>query len=78
MGRAYVIANHKTLRLREMVPLEAQKRFRAPVTIRLAADGRMFVCDQGSPRIQIYRKDALALAPDQNMPEQKAPTLMTT
>jgi sugar lactone lactonase YvrE len=78
MGRKYVLANHKTLRLREMTPLEAQKRFRAPTTVRVDAGGRMFVCDQGSHRIQVYRKDALVLTPDEILPEQMAPTLMTT
>jgi len=78
MGRKYVLANHKTLRLREMTSLEPQKRFRAPTTVRLGDDGRMYVVDQGSHRIQIYQKDALALTADQILPEQAAPTLMTT
>jgi DNA-binding beta-propeller fold protein YncE len=78
MGRKYVLANHKTLRLREMTTLEPQKRFRAPTSVRLDNEGRMYVADQGSHRIQVYRKDALALTPDQILPEQEAPTLMTT
>jgi DNA-binding beta-propeller fold protein YncE len=78
MGRKYVLANHKTLRLREMTTLEPQKRFRAPTSVRLDGAGRLYVADQGSHRVQVYQKDALQLEEDQVMPELKAPTLMTT
>jgi DNA-binding beta-propeller fold protein YncE len=78
MGRKYVLANHKTLRLREMTTLEPQKRFRAPTAVRVDAQGRLYVADQGSHRIQVYQKDAIALSEDEIMPELSAPTLMTT
>ncbi len=78
MGRTYVLANHKTLRLREMTNLEPQKLFRAPTAVKVDGEGRLLVADQASHRIQVYRKDALALLPGQIMPELSAPTLMTT
>ena len=78
MGRKYVLANHKTLRLREMTCLEPQKLFRAPTAVKVDGEGTLYVADQGSHRIQVYRKDALALSPDEILPELGAPTLMTT
>lgn len=78
MGRTYVLANHKTLRLREMTELEPQRLFRAPTSVRLGPSGDLYVADQASHRIQVYRKEAYALSEDQIMPELSAPTLATT
>ena len=78
MGRTYVLANLKTLRLREMADLEPQKYFRAPTAVRLGPNGDLYVPEQASHRIQVFRKEAYALTPDQILPEMKAPTLMTT
>ena len=78
MGRTYVLANHKTLRLREMADLEPQKRFRAPTAVRLGPNGDLYVTDQASHRVQVYRKEAYVLEEDQILPELGAPTLMTT
>ena len=78
MGRVYVLANLKTLRLREMANLEPQKLFRAPTSVRLGPRGDLFVCDQASHRIQVYRKEAYVLSESQILPEMSAPTLMTT
>ncbi len=58
MGRAYVLANRKTLRLREMVALEPQKRLRAPASVRLDDEGRLYIADFGSHRVQVYAKEA--------------------
>ncbi len=78
MGRVYVLANHKTLRLREMTELEPQKRFRAPTSVRLGPNGDLYVTDQASHRIQVYRKEAYVLTESEILPELSAPTLMTT
>lgn len=78
MGRAYIMANQKTLRLREMTALEPQKRFRAPASVRVDAEGHLYIADFGSHRIQIYKKEAYPLAADEIMPELRSPTLMTT
>ena len=78
MGRVYVLANLKTLRLREMADLEPQKLFRAPTSVRLSPTGDLYVADQASHRLQVYRKEAYVLKADQILPEMNAPTLMTT
>ena len=71
----YLMANPKTMRLREMTSLEPQKRFRHPTSVTVDGQGRMFVTDFGSFRIQMYQKQAIALTSDQISPEQRAPTL---
>jgi len=78
MGRAYVLANLKTLRLREMAELGPQKLFRSPTSVRFSPTGDLYVADQASHRIQVYRKEAYVLAEHQILPEMSAPTLMTT
>ena len=76
-GRTYVLANPKVLRMREMNTLKQQKRFRGPAAVRLDAEGRMYVPDFGSHRIQVYKKEAYPLTPEEIWPEQAAPTLYT-
>jgi hypothetical protein len=74
-ARAYVLANPKPLRLREMANLEPQKLFHGPVSVRVDALGRMYVADCGPHRIQIYQKDACPLEPHQIMPPLRAPSM---
>ena len=74
----YVLANAKPMRLREMTSLEPQKRFRRPTSVTVDSQGRMFVTDFGSYRVQVYQKQAIALTPEQIAPELRAPTLQTT
>jgi DNA-binding beta-propeller fold protein YncE len=45
MGRDYLLANPKVLRLRDMTTLEQQKRFRSPASVHVDAKGRLFVGD---------------------------------
>lgn len=77
MARAYVLANHKTLRLREMAKLEPQKRLRAPASVRVDDEGHLYIPDFGSHRVQIYQKDAIPLAADELMAAPSGPTLLT-
>ena len=77
MGREYIMANQKVLRLRDMTTLEAQKRFRAPVSVHVDGEGQLFVGDYGSHRIQIYQKEAYPLRADEVMPIPRSPTLTT-
>lgn len=76
-GRNYMLTNARPNRLREMADLELQKRFRAPRSVRVDSQGRLFVTDYGSYRVQIYQKDAIALEPDQISPPLRSPSLMT-
>lgn len=77
MGRTYIMANQKTLRLREMTSLDPVKKLRFPQG--LCIDGNLlYICDFGSHRIQIYEKEAYPLSEGQIMLEPPAPTLSTT
>ena len=55
-GRQYILANPKVLRGREMTTLEAQKRFRGPMSVRVDGD-LLYVPDFGSHRIQPFHCD---------------------
>ncbi|HLH74964.1 MAG TPA: 6-bladed beta-propeller [Chloroflexota bacterium] len=77
-GRAYMLTNARPNRLRDMANLEPQKLFRKPKSVRVDNEGRMFVADYGSYRVQVYQKEAIALEPDQIVPPLRAPSLATT
>ncbi len=78
MGLTYIMANQKTLRLREMTSLEPQKLLRAPASVRVDDEGHLYIADFGSHRIQIYKKEAYPLTADEIMPVLRSPTLSTT
>ena len=77
-ARAYVLANPVTLRLREMAYLEATKRLRSPISVRVDGEGRLLIPDFGSHRVQIYKKEAYPLSEDQIAPAMRNPILFTT
>ena len=77
MGRTYILANQKTLRLREMTSIDPVKNLRHPQGLRVEGS-KLYVCDFGSHRVQIFEKEAYPLSEDEIMPEPSAPTLMTT
>lgn len=73
-GRAYILANPKVLRGREMTTLEAQKRLRGPMSVRVVGD-LLYIPDFGSHRIQVYKKEAYVLTEADIWPEQNHPFL---
>ena len=77
-AREYILANPVTLRLREMADLEATKRLRAPLTVRVDDEGLLYITDFGSHRIQIYKKEAYALSETEIAPPMRNPILFTT
>jgi hypothetical protein len=76
-GRTYIMANPKVLRAREMTTLGSSKRLRGPASVRLDGEGRLYIPDFGSHRIQVYKKEVYHLSPEEIWPEQKAPFLYT-
>ena len=76
-AHSYMITNLMALRLREMSSLEPQKRLRAPISVRVDGEGRMYIADYGSHRIQVYKKEAYPLGPDEIAAELTAPSLYT-
>ncbi len=77
MALTYVRTNAKVLRLREMTTLERSKRLRGPSAVQVDGDGHLFITDYGSHRIQVYKKEAYPLRPEELLPEQTAPSLST-
>lgn len=76
-GRRYIMANPKVLRAREMTTLEPSRRLRGPTSVRLDREGRMYITDFGCHRIQVYKKEAYPLTPDDIFPTPKSPSLYT-
>ena len=76
-GRRYIMANPKVLRAREMTSLEPSKLLRGPASVRLDGEGKMYIPDFGSYRVQVYKKEAYPLTPEEIWPEQKSPYLNT-
>ena len=78
MARDYMMTNARPNRLREMSDLEPQKRFRNPRSVRVDSQGRMYVPDFGSFRVQVYQKEAVVLEPHQMADPLRSPSLETT
>ena len=78
MARVYMITNGRPLRLREMADLGPQKRLRSPRSVRVEDDGRMFIPDFASYRVQVYQKEAIPLTEEQIPPPLRSPSLQTT
>ena len=77
MACDYMLTNAGPNRLREMAVLEPGKRFRSPRSVRVDDQGRMFVADYRSYRVQVYRKEVVHLDSTQIQPPMRSPTLMT-
>jgi DNA-binding beta-propeller fold protein YncE len=76
-ARNYMVSNVMAMRLREMTPIEPQKRLRWPTSVRTDRNGRMYVADYGSHRVQVYKKEALRLGPGEIGAQPRSRTLYT-
>ena len=76
-ARDYMITNLVAMRLREMTSLEPQKRLRWPTSVQADDEGRLYIADYGSHRIQVYKKEALPLSPNEIAPVPRSHTLYT-
>lgn len=77
-GREYMLTNARPNRLRDMADLEPQKRLRSPKSVRIDDQGRLFIADYWSYRVQVYQKDVIRLAPDEMVAPLRSPSLETT
>ena len=66
------------LRLREMTDLEPTRRLSAPGSVRVDSEFRLFICDFGQHRLQVYKKEAYELGEDEILPPMRNPILFTT
>ena len=67
--------NKKVLRMRESASIELEKLFQKPRSVRVDDEGRMYVPDFESHRVQIYQKEAYPLSEDQIASPYRARTL---
>ena len=77
-SRAFALNNLKGLRLREMANLEEAKLLRDPRSVRVDDQGRLYIVDYGSFRVQVYQKDVVRLRPDQLAAPVRSPTMETS
>lgn len=80
LGKAavtYMLSNALPLRYREMTTTEHTKKLRSPTSVQIDDLGRMYITDYVSHRVQIYKKDAISLSPDQIAEEPRSPNLYT-
>ncbi len=75
IAREYMLTNAAPNRLRDMSNLEPQKYLRHPKSVIVDAQGRMFISDNGSYRLQVYQKEVIRLTPEQFGPPVRSPTL---
>ena len=59
VSREYMLTNASPNRMRDMADLEPQKYLRRPRSVAVDENGLMFVPDNGSYRVQVYRKEAI-------------------
>ena len=75
-ARDYMMTNPEPNRMREMTKLEPGKRLRSPKSVRVDDQGRMYIPDYDSFRVQVYQKEAIPLTPDQIAPPLRSPHLL--
>ena len=74
-SREYMLTNASPNRLRDMADLEPQKYLRRPKSVAVDENGLMFIPDNGSYRVQVYRKEVIPLTPQELGPPRRSPTL---
>ena len=77
MAMTYIRSNAKVLRIRETTPLGPSKRLRSPSSVRIDDEGHLYITDHGCHRIQIYKKQAYPLTPEELLPPPTVPSLST-
>ena len=55
--------------------LDPQKLLRRPTSVKVDDQGRMFIADNGSYRVQVYQKEAIHLTPQQMSVPRRSATL---
>ena len=75
VSREYMLTNASPNRMRDMADLEPQKYLRRPRSVAVDQNGRMFIADNGSYRVQVYQKEAIPLTPHEMGPTRRSPTL---
>ena len=72
----YMMLNKKSIRLLDTGNVDERKLLDPPRSVRVDDQGRMFIPDVDSYRVQIYQKQVVRLGPDDLAPPVRAATLM--
>ncbi len=75
IAREYMLTNASPNRIRDMANLEPQRALRRPKSVVISDDGRMYVTDTDSYRVQVYQKEVIPLNATQIAPPMRSPTL---
>ena len=75
IAREYMLTNAMPNRLRDMSNIEQEKYLRRPKSVTISDDGRLFISDNLSYRLQVYQKEVIHLTPEQYGPPMRSPTL---
>ncbi len=75
VSREYMLTNASPNRMRDMADLEPQKYLRRPKSVAVDENGLMFIPDNGSYRVQVYRKEAIPLTPQELAAPRRSPSL---
>lgn len=75
VARDYMLTNAIPNRMRDMANLEPSKYLRRPKSVTVDKDGRMFISDNGSYRVQVYQKEVIPLTREQFGPPMRSPSL---
>ena len=75
VARDYMLTNAMPNRLRDMSNIEQQKYLRRPKSVTVSGDGRLYIADNLSYRVQVYQKEVIHLTPEQYGPPMRSPTL---
>ena len=75
IAREYMLTNASPNRMRDMANLEPAKYLRRPKSVTIDDDGKLFITDNKSYRIQVYQKEVIELTPQQFGAPLRSPTL---
>ena len=75
VAREYMLTNASPNRMRDMANLEPQKLLRRPRSVAIDSDKMLYIADNESYRIQVYRKEVIPLTSSELAPPFRAPTL---
>ena len=76
-AREYMLAQAGPNRIRDMALLEPERLLREPQSIIVDDEGRLYIADTGTYRIQVYQKEAIPLEPHQLAPPMRSVTLLS-
>jgi len=65
-------------RLRNIANLEREKYLRSPRSVRVDDEGRMYIPDYKSYRVQVYQNEAIPLDEHEMARPVRSPTLQTS